>query len=708
MSARAIFGEEEEEDVAMARARNIAALKQQQASRELNKASAAPVSTVSVTSAKSTSNATSGNPARTTRDYSYLLDTVSQKVKDQFRVGGVAESVADDDVIEDVSDVAGVLGFGGFGKKDPRAQQSQTALNDALKATRRVTQMASSSSSFSRDDDADADGEADDDVGPQHANAPAAASKQSRSEDAHEDARSSDAEDSGEDDDESGGIEAQDSLGVPISNEVTLSHGAKPVSAMSLDPSGARLVTGSYDAQVQLWDFAGMNKEFHSFRNVEPFEKTPIRSLEYSKTGDMILITTAHAQAKVLDRDGHELLTCLKGDQYLLDLAKTHGHVASINAGLWHPHNREWFTTFSSDSTVRIWDINNHRKSLFAVKARTAKGQRAPVMSGAINKDGSLMAGGCEDGSLRLWSFNKIAVKPTLQKDFGHSASISGLAFSRDGSTLLSRSTDHSLRAWDLRKFKDPLHVVQDLPCFYDLTDVLYSPDEKYIMTGTSSLSDKESGRLVFLNSKTFEKEIQLGFAQASVIRALWHPRLNQIMVSTSAGAVKVFFDAEKSFRGVKLSVAKAPRKPDPLDFDGTPAIFTPHAGGVFREREALNKTSTKRKLEKMRADPVASHKPEAPVAGTKQGKQGRTLGYSSSLSQHIAKQLAYDKTRDVDPREAILAVADRADQNPYWAAAYQKTQPVTIFDTNELLSEEEDNDNPAKRKPFNPLKKPT
>jgi len=38
------------------------------------------------------------------------------------------------------------------------------------------------------------------------------------------------------------------------------------VSALSLDPSGSRLATGSYDNYVKLWDFSGMDMSMKSFK----------------------------------------------------------------------------------------------------------------------------------------------------------------------------------------------------------------------------------------------------------------------------------------------------------------------------------------------------------------------------------------------------------------------------------------------------------
>lgn len=48
-----------------------------------------------------------------------------------------------------------------------------------------------------------------------------------------------------------------------------------------------------------------------------------IKSLQYSNTGDVILVVSGNAQAKVLDRDGFNVMECVKGDQYIVDMAKT-------------------------------------------------------------------------------------------------------------------------------------------------------------------------------------------------------------------------------------------------------------------------------------------------------------------------------------------------------------------------------------------------
>ena len=45
------------------------------------------------------------------------------------------------------------------------------------------------------------------------------------------------------------------------------------MSALCLDPSGARVVTGGYDYEVQFWDFGGMDSTHQSFRTIKPCER---------------------------------------------------------------------------------------------------------------------------------------------------------------------------------------------------------------------------------------------------------------------------------------------------------------------------------------------------------------------------------------------------------------------------------------------------
>lgn len=57
-------------------------------------------------------------------------------------------------------------------------------------------------------------------------------------------------------------------------------------------------------------------------RNILNFSHQ-IRQLQYSSTGDTILVVAGNAKAKVLDRDGFEKFECMKGDPYITDMSNT-------------------------------------------------------------------------------------------------------------------------------------------------------------------------------------------------------------------------------------------------------------------------------------------------------------------------------------------------------------------------------------------------
>ncbi|XP_029423647.1 WD repeat-containing protein 70 isoform X4 [Nannospalax galili] len=389
-------------------------------------------------------------------------------------------------------------------------------------------------------------------------------------------------EDDDDDELEDEGEEENPVQRIPDSHEITLKHGTKTVSALGLDPSGARLVTGGFDYDVKFWDFAGMDASFKAFRSLQPCECHQIKSLQYSNTGDMILVVSGSSQAKVIDRDGFEVMECIKGDQYIVDMANTKGHTAMLHTGSWHPKIKGEFMTCSNDATVRIWEVENPKKQKSVFKPRTMQGKKVIPTTCTYSRDGNLVAAACQNGSIQIWDRN--------------------------------------------------------------LT---------------------------------------------SVVRCLWHPKLNQIMVGTGNGLAKVYYDPNKSQRGAKLCVVKTQRKAKQAETLTQDYIITPHALPMFREPR---QRSTRKQLEKDRLDPLKSHKPEPPVAGP--GRGGRVGTHGGTLSSYIVKNIALDKTDDSNPREAILRHAKAAEDNPYWVSpAYSKTQPKTMFAQVESDDEESKNE---------------
>ena len=72
---------------------------------------------------------------------------------------------------------------------------------------------------------------------------------------------SEDSDDNSEDEEE----EEDGKMTLPISSNIKLDHGTKPISSLALDPSGARLLTGGDDYNLKFWDFPGWFYFFHIY-----------------------------------------------------------------------------------------------------------------------------------------------------------------------------------------------------------------------------------------------------------------------------------------------------------------------------------------------------------------------------------------------------------------------------------------------------------
>ncbi|URE06375.1 WD domain, G-beta repeat [Musa troglodytarum] len=318
---------------------------------------------------------------------------------------------------------------------------------------------------------------------------------------------------------------------IPLSNEIVLKGHTKVVSALAVDHSGSRVLTGSYDYTVRMYDFQGMNSKLQSFRQLEPFEGHQVRSLSWSPTSDRFLCVTGSAQAKIYDRDGLTLGEFIKGDMYIRDLKNTKGHISGLTGGEWNPKSKETILTSSEDGSLRIWDVADFKSQKQVIKPKLARPLRIPVTACAWDHDGKRIVGGIGDGSIQLWSIKPgWGSRPDIHVGNAHSDDITGLKFSTDGQVLLSRSMDSTLKIWDLRQMRTPIKVFADLPNHYAQTNAAFSPDEQLIFTGTSVEKEGTSGGLLFFfDRRKLELVSQVGISPTySVIRCTWHPKINQ------------------------------------------------------------------------------------------------------------------------------------------------------------------------------------
>ncbi|QEU96812.1 WD40 repeat domain-containing serine/threonine protein kinase [Streptomyces kanamyceticus] len=102
----------------------------------------------------------------------------------------------------------------------------------------------------------------------------------------------------------------------------------------------------------------------------------------------------------------------------------------------------------------------------------------------AFAPDGSTLATGAQDKTLRLWDAGAGRSIATLE---GHTENVMAVVYSRDGRTLFTGGFDKTLRSWDVRSGA-PKRVITTYEGEYDSVNCLaISPDGKTLAVGVGS-----------------------------------------------------------------------------------------------------------------------------------------------------------------------------------------------------------------------------
>jgi WD repeat-containing protein 70 len=516
-------------------------------------------------------------------------------------------------------------------------------------------------------------------------------------------------EDEDEDDDDDDDDEDEEDE-FPVSHEMVVKTHERAVTTVSLDASGGRLVSGSMDCTVKFHDFASMTPTtIRAFKSVDPtatkgsanVETHPVHQALFNPlSAGHILVATALPQAKIMSRDGETIAEFVKGDMYLRDMHNTKGHVSEVTTGTWHPTNRNLCVTAGTDSTLRIWDIENPRsqKEVIVHKSKAAGSAgrtRMTSVAWASPRQGgnNVLVSAALDGSLVMWSGEGPYSRPAGEIRDAHTPGTwtSGLDISADGRLVVTRGGDDTIKLWDVRKFKQPVNTVAHVSTSaqYPSTGIRFSPNSTNVITGS------ETGHLHILNPATLRPELVTPVTPGvPLITAIWHPKLNQIVTGSANAEVHVLYNPNTSFNGAKTVMSRAPKR---RHIDDDPNLTTDLAHGISGDAIITPGGAVSS------AAGFASRHPNVGLTASGRSRDPRRpqvpqqtpFAKTNPDEQYVKNQIPLSSLRDEDPREALLKYADKAKNDPLFTNAWKETQPKTIYAE---LSDDED-DGPDKKK---------
>ncbi len=251
----------------------------------------------------------------------------------------------------------------------------------------------------------------------------------------------------------------------PLTHVRTFEGHTDQVWSVAFTPDGKRLLTGSKDKSMRLWD-VDSGKELKRFDG----HTNTVKSIAVSWDGQHVLTGGWDKTVRLWDLQNGKELHCFKG------------HTGAITMVAFSPDKKHAFSG-AVDKTIRVWPLPDGE----AVRVLKDSDE---IHCFAFSGDGSRLAtGGGNDPTIKLWDLENWNV---LKSFTGHTRLIHNVALTRDGRLLLSGSTDRTTLAWNTLDGKERYSV--------ECHSVCLSPDDKLALSDSMTdfaviLYDVESGR---------------------------------------------------------------------------------------------------------------------------------------------------------------------------------------------------------------------
>ncbi|HKX32638.1 MAG TPA: WD40 repeat domain-containing protein [Blastocatellia bacterium] len=247
---------------------------------------------------------------------------------------------------------------------------------------------------------------------------------------------------------------------LPNTRWATKGHTGK-VNSVAFTPDGQILASASDDTTIKLWRVAD-----GSLVRTIRVHYGIANSIAFSPDGQTLAAGTAGVNRNLA------IFRVADGTQIRITEAHYNG-----TTGVAFTRDGGLLVTGGRDRTVKLW-----RAADGALLNTLDQGAR--VNSVAVSPDGQTVAAGVSNGQIKLWRATDGAPLGSLT---GHSEYVFALAFSANGTLLASGAADESVRLWSLPALPGGSSIrTMPLPNAGAATSVVITPNGQTVIAGTA------------------------------------------------------------------------------------------------------------------------------------------------------------------------------------------------------------------------------
>ncbi|KAJ6627753.1 WD40-repeat-containing domain protein, partial [Mycena sp. CBHHK59/15] len=233
------------------------------------------------------------------------------------------------------------------------------------------------------------------------------------------------------------------------------------VNCVAFSPDGTKIVSGSDDHTVRVWDAQTGDTVARPFEGHSGW----VYSVAFSPDGTRIVSGSFDSTVRVWDaQTGHTVAGPFEG------------HTASVYSVAFSPDGTR-IVSGSFDSTLQVRDAQTGH-----TVAGPFEGHTNYVRSVAFSPDGTRIVSGSDDCTVRVWDAQ---TGHTIAGPFeGHTGWVYSVVFSPDSTRIVSGSADHTVRVWDAQTGHTVTGPFKGHTA--SVYSVAFSPDGTRIVTGSS------------------------------------------------------------------------------------------------------------------------------------------------------------------------------------------------------------------------------